>query len=55
MSPKYRYDADKGEAIPVETEQERLEREDRERREAAEEEWRREQERREERRVGAYL
>ena len=52
---KYRYDADKGEAVPAETERERLEREDRERREAQDAEWRREQEKREERRVGQYL
>lgn len=53
--PRYRYDADKGLSVPVETEKERLEREDKEQREAQEVEWRKEQEEREARRVGSYL
>ena len=52
---RYRYNADKGESEPVETEKERLEREDKERREAAEIAWRKDQEEREARHVGAYL
>ena len=52
---KYRYDADKGEAVPVETDEERAEREAREEADRREEVWRREQDEREKRRVGSYL
>lgn len=43
---RYRYDADKGEAVPVETDEERLEREKREKKEQAEAAWLKEQEQR---------
>ena len=52
---KYRYDADKGEAVPVETDEERKERETREEVERKEAAWKREQAEREQRRVGSYL
>ena len=52
---RYRYNADKGEATPPETLEEREEREHREQQEEAERRWQEEQRLREERRVGAYL
>ena len=52
---RYWYDADKGQAIPVESDDERLEREEREERERRELAWKREEEERERKRVGAYL
>lgn len=55
MTTKYRYNADKDQAIPTETDEERQEREAKDAKAAAEEAWRREQAEREARRVGAYL
>ena len=55
MTTKYRYNADKGEPVPVETDEERMEREGKEAKLAADERWQREQEERDKRRVGSYL
>lgn len=55
MTVKYRYSADEGKEVPIETEEQRLEREDREERERRDQEWKREEAEREQRRTGLYL
>jgi hypothetical protein len=53
--PRFRYDADKGCEVPVETDEERVERERREERERKEAEWEAEERERARRISGPYL
>ena len=53
--PRYRYNADLGKAIPVETDEEKAEREDREHKERVEKEWEEYVKAREARKTGPYL
>lgn len=55
MAAKYRYSADKGTAIPVETDEERTEREEREWKAIKDEEWKAYLDEREKRTSGPYL
>lgn len=53
--PRYRYDADKGCEVPVESEEERVEREQREAKERADAKWEADETERQRRRSGPYL
>lgn len=55
MSPRYRWSADRGESIPVESDEERAEREERELREKKQRDWELEEEERVKKQVGSYL